>query len=71
MPLFEYVCGQCGERHELLVRASDKPTCPACGSKKMEKQASHFAPVNASAPSGGGGPACEGCSSAGGCPMRG
>lgn len=69
MPLFEYRCSQCGSSHEVLVRAGETPACPECGSKQMEKQASHFAPM--SAPASSAGPACEGCRSAGGCPMRG
>ena len=33
MPLFEYECTACGERTEILHRASDPPYvhCPKCG----------------------------------------
>ncbi len=67
MPLFEFTCQECKETHELLVRGSEKPACPKCGSKKMEKQASHFAPMSgAPAPP----PGCGGCANAGSCAMR-
>ena len=33
MPLYEYLCGQCGERSEILQKISDAPAteCPKCG----------------------------------------
>ncbi len=38
MPLYEYRCKDCGAEVELLVRTSDeKPECPRCKSKKLEK----------------------------------
>lgn len=38
MPLYEYVCRQCDQQAELLVRANDPtPTCPACGAPKLMK----------------------------------
>jgi putative FmdB family regulatory protein len=40
MPLFEYTCGTCCEEFEALVRDDEKPHCPGCGSKKVEKQIS-------------------------------
>ncbi len=41
MPLYEYYCDDCHEVVELLVRSSvDQPTCPVCGSAKLEKQLS-------------------------------
>jgi len=36
---------------ELLVRADEKPSCTACGSKKVEKLLSHFAPMRGGSPS--------------------
>ena len=46
MPLYEFVCQQCQESFESLVRSSNwKGTvCPHCGSKKLEKKLSTFAP---------------------------
>jgi putative FmdB family regulatory protein len=60
MPLFGYVCKACGGEAELLVRGKEAPACPACGSKRLEKQLSHFAAVSASAPepTGCGAPSC-------------
>ena len=40
MPIYEYVCGNCGKEFELLVRGSEKPVCPACGKSKLNKQLS-------------------------------
>lgn len=45
MPLFYYECKDCHKTSEILVKsAEEKVTCPNCGSKKMEKMLSHFAP---------------------------
>lgn len=38
MPLYSYECEDCHSAFELLVRASDTPTCPACGSAKLAQQ---------------------------------
>jgi putative FmdB family regulatory protein len=38
MPLYEYVCGDCGQPSEILVRGETKPTCPSCGSENLTKQ---------------------------------
>ena len=37
MPLFEYACRECSAEFELLVGVGDKPSCPQCGTKKLEK----------------------------------
>lgn len=37
MPLFEFFCEDCSHHTELLVGRAEKPACPKCGSKKMEK----------------------------------
>jgi len=50
MPIFEYRCEACGHRFELLVFGSEKPACPKCSSKRIEKLLSGFA---VSAPSRG------------------
>lgn len=49
MPIYEYRCNACDHAFEALVQGSQKPSCPCCNSKKLEKQFSAFA-VN-----GGGG----------------
>ena len=35
MPMYEYKCGECGNRFELIQKFSDEPvrTCPSCGGK--------------------------------------
>lgn len=39
MPIYEYSCGECDERFELLVRGSEdgSPACRKCGSEKVER----------------------------------
>jgi putative FmdB family regulatory protein len=69
MPLFEFVCRECGETTEILIREGQKPACGKCGSTRLEKQGSHFAPMRGGkAPE----PACAGggCST-GSCPYSG
>lgn len=38
MPLYVYNCQNCNAEFELLVRASDVPACPSCGSEKLQQQ---------------------------------
>lgn len=38
MPLYAYNCQDCDHDFEQLVRASDVPTCPSCGSTKLQQQ---------------------------------
>ncbi len=47
MPLYEYVCEECGYRFETLQRFSDEPlkVCPKCGGplkKVLSPPAIHF-----------------------------
>ena len=38
MPIFDFLCSECGKTTELLVRsADDLPTCGNCGSTKLSK----------------------------------
>ena len=37
MPLYEYSCRSCSNAFEALVRSSDQPTCPACGSTDLTR----------------------------------
>ncbi|GMQ76865.1 MAG: hypothetical protein BMS9Abin01_2165 [Gammaproteobacteria bacterium] len=39
MPIYEYECGACGDRHEFIQRFSDGPKrkCPACGARKLKR----------------------------------
>jgi putative FmdB family regulatory protein len=62
MPIYEFVCKECGTRFEemrLSSSAFNDISCPKCGTAKVEKAFSTFAP---SVPNGGGSSArpCEG-----------
>jgi len=38
MPIYEYLCNNCGERVELLLRSGgETPLCPNCGSPLLKK----------------------------------
>lgn len=42
MPIFEYVCRECGHSFELLVQRQRAVECPSCKGRKLEKQLSVF-----------------------------
>ncbi|MCX5799364.1 MAG: zinc ribbon domain-containing protein [Proteobacteria bacterium] len=42
MPIYEYLCEQCGNEFELLVFKNDNPVCPACGEKEPKRKMSSF-----------------------------
>jgi putative FmdB family regulatory protein len=45
VPIYEYVCGDCGEKYEKLVRSGSRAVeliCPRCGSRRAEKSLSLF-----------------------------
>lgn len=47
MPLYEYLCADCGKSFELLILGNaEKPICTACGSDRLKKLLS--APSDAS-----------------------
>jgi putative FmdB family regulatory protein len=51
MPIYQYRCGRCGERLEVLQRMGAGPKgleCPSCGSLALERVASSFASTAAS-----------------------
>jgi putative FmdB family regulatory protein len=61
MPIFEYACEKCRHRFEKIVGGASAPECPACGSRRLERQLSVFAvgsrskgaaPKSAAAPAG-------------------
>jgi putative FmdB family regulatory protein len=64
MPIYEYICDDCGEHYERIVmNGSTKITCPKCASAKSTLQLSVFAAHgNGKASSGP-----SGSSSGGGC----
>ena len=46
MPIFEFVCAECGWPFEELVRSAnavDEVVCPACSSQNVKKKISTFA----------------------------
>ena len=62
MPIFEFVCSECGQPFELLVLYTSRMaevTCPACHNKEVTKKISTFA----SKSSGGSSFSFEGSSS--------
>ena len=50
MPIFEYICDDCGTRFEKLVRRSEENgvQCPSCGEHHLTQQLSTFAAHGAS-----------------------
>jgi putative FmdB family regulatory protein len=44
MPIFEYICDDCGAKFEKLVRRSaDGVACPSCGKSRLTTTLSTFA----------------------------
>jgi putative FmdB family regulatory protein len=73
MPIYDYRCGGCGARFELLVRGEQQVTCPQCSGDNLERLMSLTArpatggkPADYSRlgpPAGGGGCCGGGCGS--------
>lgn len=45
MPVYEYICKECGHKFELFRHFYDSDedlACPLCGKKALEKQFSNF-----------------------------
>jgi putative FmdB family regulatory protein len=67
MPLYEYICHDCGQTFEKMVRFSEQdqlPTCPTCGSVETQKQLSTFA-TRGGASQGFSSPSSSSCSGSG------
>lgn len=47
MPLYEYRCRSCSRRFETLVFGDEKPACPKCQGRDLEKLWSAFAVAGA------------------------
>jgi putative FmdB family regulatory protein len=43
MPIYEYLCEDCGSKFEKLVRNGDSVACPSCGQDHLKPQLSTFA----------------------------
>ncbi len=40
MPIYEYICDDCGREFEVLIRGTEQPVCPSCGQSRLTKQLS-------------------------------
>jgi putative FmdB family regulatory protein len=67
MPIFEYRCKSCDEEFEALVLGRDKPACPSCRGRKLERLLSTFAAVTGGAVRRGGGTRPEASGPCGAC----
>jgi putative FmdB family regulatory protein len=62
MPLFEFLCVECGATSEVLVASSDEsPSCKACGSVKLKKLLSAPSSLSGGARQGLPGPSDTAC----------
>ena len=74
MPIFEYICSDCGHHFEAIVMGSQEASCPKCHAHKLEQQLSKFAAHSKGASSpempscASGGPCCMG--NGGGCNLN-
>lgn len=79
MPIFEFECRSCEHQFEVLVRNSERPHCPNCNGRSLEKllsaPAGHVSKQLPIAGCGGGmspcamGGAAPPCGPGGCCPM--
>ena len=70
MPIYEYVCDNCSEAFERIVRRSDQEIdCPKCGGFAVTRQVSAFAFKSGSkfTSSSAKANSCSGCGSSGSC----
>jgi putative FmdB family regulatory protein len=68
MPLFEYLCGSCGKKVELLLSRGETPVCKYCGGKQLEKQFSTFSSSSNTKNSHNHGGGCGCCAKRDSCP---
>lgn len=68
MPLYEYICQECGQEFEKMVRfseANNMPPCPVCQSTDTNKRISVFASRSFSASGVSTSSSSSGCGSSG------
>jgi len=56
MPIYTYICEDCGSKFEIFTQRQDnpnKPKCEKCGSRKVSKTFSTFATGTSSSSSSG------------------
>jgi putative FmdB family regulatory protein len=75
MPIYEYLCQDCGTKFEKLVRRSadaPKTECPSCGQKHLKQEYSTFSAHANGSPKSAETPQCPGgqCSNPGMCGMN-
>ena len=61
MPIYSYVCKDCGEKFDLLIGISSEKTelkCEKCGSKNVSKTLSSFSVGNSDSKFSSSGPSC-------------
>ena len=69
MPMFEFICNECGEEFEELVFSRDESVdCPSCGNSDVKKKVSVAAFKSSGRFVASSGSSCSGCSPGpGGC----
>ncbi len=72
MPLFDYLCLDCGQSSEILIAGSvEEPECNLCGSRKLKKLLSAHSSISGSSkmsmPGPGDTSCCGSTPSAAGC----
>jgi putative FmdB family regulatory protein len=67
MPIFEYLCQDCGREFEAFVTSDRKPSCPGCDGANLGKLLSRPGMVGVSERSSGGSaaPSFDGCGAGG------
>jgi putative FmdB family regulatory protein len=75
MPIYEYLCEDCGTKFEKLVRRAAQASeveCPSCGQNHLKPQLSTFAAHANGSPKTADGPVCPSgqCSNPGMCGMN-
>jgi putative FmdB family regulatory protein len=75
MPIYEYLCADCGNKFEKLVRRSadaDSLECPSCGQKHLQQELSTFSARANGASKSADMPSCPGgrCGNPGMCGMN-
>ncbi|MCS7282613.1 MAG: zinc ribbon domain-containing protein [Anaerolineae bacterium] len=64
MPLYEYICQECGHRFDALrpMSKADAPiACPHCGSMQTSRKISLFAAIGSEGIIAGSGSSCSSC----------
>ena len=61
MPIYSYVCKDCGEKFDLLIGVTSEKTelkCKKCNSSRIVRVLSSFSVGNSGGKSGSSGPSC-------------